>query len=869
MVYKSFEKLLGKFPYFLNKNKDSNFSKSETVFNEEFKEIYNNLYDVYLESKLNKHVLIWKEQEAPYEYDMCFHVSLPDLKSVKITRHYWTTIIQETIGDDGSVQKVETRQEMHEDIYTETYEYDEHINKFEYLHSSFAETIIPKDKYTISVETWDEYTTIKGFPENNTIENNEYDHDTSLDHFGNIFKFPRRTYQQVEPEDYPNTVPAYDNQLTEDDYHYLQRLLYYASHLQDTPLPVLEIFKLFSLTDVQLLNRSRLICRMIDTSRHQKEGVYNRDWRELRWEHKDGWCNGNEEDLFLFATVNNNNLLEGQKFNFTFQILNSLGEQANNTKNYNLITESIIDESEKPWVIVPYKDNQLFQDGLYLYSDKKWVLTTNDINNEDCTFIFKCFSSIEDAQDDINTNNGNFIIHDTDIVSDEIYITVRGCNSADWYVSATDGDDSNTGTSKTDAFKTIHQALQHIEGEKNIISVLDGVYSLPEAETITENTTIVSCPDYNPRIQCNYPVFFRVGQNVSLTLKNIRLNYKCCSLYSSFTVFKNNNNLNYPLNVRVAGKFCLISTGIVLDTPLTDEWVVLHNYQIKGCLVKSDGESPDEYTTYYKGNSCVEEDTLNINKSKNSLTGEKVKLLKNDTVVSEATVDENGVFSFTVNSGVDVGSANYQVVYNESEVFCNSTSENITMNVVKTTPEVILETYVFYIGVNERLHIPFKVKVDTDTKITGEQLYVTLENDAGVIDEAVIAFESDNTATGKFTFTSATVGTNNLKIKVQGNVYINTVDENIQVIVEKITRELVDGATTLNDGFYFVETLPEDLTQYNTDDMIVTLDNTGENTLYITDTEEDTPTNLTDDDEVWIDSTSELQQLIRDKKTEE
>lgn len=832
MVYKSFEKLLGKFPYFLNKNKDSNFSKSETVFNEEFKEIYNNLYDVYLESKLNKHVLIWKEQEAPYEYDMCFHVSLPDLKSVKITRHYWTTIIQETIGDDGSVQKVETRQEMHEDIYTETYEYDEHINKFEYLHSSFAETIIPKDKYTISVETWDEYTTIKGFPENNTIENNEYDHDTSLDHFGNIFKFPRRTYQQVEPEDYPNTVPAYDNQLTEDDYHYLQRLLYYASHLQDTPLPVLEIFKLFSLTDVQLLNRSRLICRMIDTSRHQKEGVYNRDWRELRWEHKDGWCNGNEEDLFLFATVNNNNLLEGQKFNFTFQILNSLGEQANNTKNYNLITESIIDESEKPWVIVPYKDNQLFQDGLYLYSDKKWVLTTNDINNEDCTFIFKCFSSIEDAQDDINTNNGNFIIHDTDIVSDEIYITVKGCNSADWYVSATDGDDSNTGTSKTDAFKTIHQALQHIEGEKNIISVLDGVYSLPEAETITENTTIVSCPDYNPRIQCNDPVFFRVGQNVSLTLKNICLNYKCCSLYSSFTVFKNNNNLNYPLNVRVAGKFCLISTSIVLNKPSETEWEAFTDYILTGELMSTE-----------------------------DVNGETVKLLRNNTVVDETTVDNNGAFSFNINTGANTGDVEYQVIHEKSNKFCNSISEPIIMNVKKTTPELILPSH-FYGSANEEFEIQFSVK--TKNGFNGSLLALVKENN-NFINELELHF-NNGVCEASFMYSSTSTGVKELTLLVEGNEYINTVQGNIQVIIENITRELVDNATTFTNSFEFLDTLPSDLTQYKTDDVIITADNTGENTIHITDTEEEAPANLTENDEIWINSTTEVTQVIRDKK---
>ena len=62
-------------------------------------------------SKLDKHVLLWKVQEAPFEYDMCFHVSLPDLKSVTVTRHYLEMVVQEVMGDDGTVQEMETFEE--------------------------------------------------------------------------------------------------------------------------------------------------------------------------------------------------------------------------------------------------------------------------------------------------------------------------------------------------------------------------------------------------------------------------------------------------------------------------------------------------------------------------------------------------------------------------------------------------------------------------------------------------------------------------------------------------------------------------------------------------------------------------------------
>lgn len=828
MPYKSFESLLSKFPYFLNKNWDSNFSKSERVFNSEFKKVYNNLYDVYLAAKLKKHVLIWKEQNSGYNYDMYFAVSFPNLKSVCITEHYIELVSQEVVLDDGSIKINESMQEISKDIYTETFNYDDFVNHFEYLHSNTSQTIIPTEKYTITIETWDEYTTTKGFPENPIIVGDEYDHDYSLDAFGEYFRCPRRTYNEVKTSQYSDTIPAYDNQVTEDDYHYMQRLLYYATHLNDTPLPVLEIFKLFSITDAQLLNRSRLICRMTDTSKHLENGVYNRGWIPQRWEHKDRWCEGLSDDLFLFANVNNNNLLEGQKFNFTFKILNSKGEEVYNNNSYNTISETIIEESEKPYIIVPYKNNKLFKEGLFLNSNETWSLKTEDINNTDSAFIFKCFKTIEDAQKDTTPD---LIIHENDLTSEEIYITVKGCNSADWYVDAENGNDTNNGNSKTTAFKTLKQALSHVEGEKNIISLLNGTYNLTP-ENITENTTITSCPEYNPIITCNDPTFFRVYQNASLTLKNIRLNYKCCDLYSKFTVFRNENNVNYPLNVKVNSKFCLISTSIVLNKPSETEWEAFTDYILTGELMSTE-----------------------------DVSGETVKLLRNNTFVDETTVDTTGAFSFNINTGANTGDVEYQVIHEKSNKFCNSISEPLLMNVKKTTPELILPSNI-YGSANEEFEIPFTVK--TKTGFNGSLLALVKENN-NPINEIELHF-NNGVCEVSFMYDSTSTGVKELTIIVEGNEYINTVQGNIQVILGNITRELVDNATTFTNSFEFFDTLPSDLTQYQTDDVIITADNTGENTIHITDTEEEAPANLTENDEIWINSTTDVTQVIRDKK---
>lgn len=347
--------------------------------------------------------------------------------------------------------------------------------------------------------------------------------------------------------------------------------------------------------------------------------------------------------------MNNNNLLEGQKFNFTFKILNSKGEEVYNNNSYNTISETIIEESEKPYIIVPYKNNKLFKEGLFLNSNETWNLKTEDINNMDSTFIFKCFKTIEDAQKDTTPD---LIIHENDLTSEEIYITVKGCNSANWYVDAENGNDTNNGNSKTTAFKTLKQALSHVEGEKNIISLLNGVYNiLPE--NITENTTITSCQEYNPIINCNDPTFFRVYQNASLTLKNIRLSYKCCDLYSKFTVFKNENNVNYPLNVKVNSKYRLISTSIVLNK-VGGEWEVFTDYILTGELMSAE-----------------------------DVNGETVKLLRNNTVVDETTVDTSGAFSFNINTGANIGDVEYQVIHEKSNKFCNSISEPIIMNIKK------------------------------------------------------------------------------------------------------------------------------------------------------------------------------------------
>ena len=82
MEYDSLKSLLKEYPYFFDKRKTSNFTKTRRIWNNRMKELYDDLFQVYLDSKLRKHILLWKTQEEKYNYTINFAVSIPKLKKV-------------------------------------------------------------------------------------------------------------------------------------------------------------------------------------------------------------------------------------------------------------------------------------------------------------------------------------------------------------------------------------------------------------------------------------------------------------------------------------------------------------------------------------------------------------------------------------------------------------------------------------------------------------------------------------------------------------------------------------------------------------------------------------------------------------------
>lgn len=538
----SLQNLLQKFPYFFDKSVVSNFYKSQSVTNEQFKNLYQSLFDLTESFHLNKKVLVWKEQLEPYIYTMHFVANLSNLKTVKIYKN------------DNL-------------IYTNSYEDTDEITSFNYFYNydtrndiidigsnesndenpeSLSESeavIIPIDTFIIEINTYNEITITKGFPENDEKQDDVYDHDYSLDEIGILNNILRKEY--IVTDDYAHTEPKYNNKLTEDDYHYMKRILNYNLLAVTAPLPVAEIWKLYGL-DATMINRERLLLKMFDIKKHEvdENPTIVSSWVPEPWEHKDGFCKKNPDlGIFFFATAKNINPPKYEDFKFKFQLLNGLAESIDED-----FTVDVYLNNNLRTVNYPY--SQYVVDGEDSYLDE------SNVN------VFKFIGKID------GVIIGEVII--------EIY--VRGCSDADFYVSSR-GNDNNPGTS-TAPFKTITKALSLVSSSQNLIAVI-GEIDLDQVNTITTNCTIIGCNHGTIKSSLNNARFFNLSsggrtEGTTLKLTDLYLKYKNYSknllkkeIYTNFN--KQSNNYETV----IIKEFLLISEldtdYLITDIEVTDE----------------------------------------------------------------------------------------------------------------------------------------------------------------------------------------------------------------------------------------------------------------------------------------------------------
>ena len=602
----SLQNLLDEFPYFFDKRATSNFYKSQSVTNAQFQRMYQSIFEVVESFKLDKNCLIWKEQSEPYKYVINFVANYPHLKNVTCYKN-----------DDV--------------IYTESFSYDDNISKFDYsyegntindVENNNRTDIIPQHQFKIIVETFDEFEIVKGYPENDDTQGNEYDHDPSLDEIGALHNIPRKQYLIVDEDLYSATEPPYNDRSSEDDYHYMQRILNYLLLYHITPLPVLEIWKLYGIT-ATMENREKLLLKVFDLEKHPNfiderkdsngdyiskgdrwfSGTLNEEtgeitaWTPEAWEHQDKFCDYSSNlGKYFFVKVSTKIPVKNQSVIFYFKFVDSLA--------HDLKEQCTVD---------------ILLDNRVLYSNLTVSQKTIDS------------SEIPRDKDNIFTIIGRDSTGEI-ISSQDVIISVRGCNNGDFYVNPSTGNDSNDGKTRSTAFKTIQKAVNSINGDKNFIILLSGNYEITSPIIVNKNCTIMGCGSVLVE-NLSENLFFTVAPDISLILQDFTVQYKGDICNISDTTFTNHNGNYEPANVLL-----LFTNAPIIVMTRLDVSFITRNYCV-GDTVNFTGKLLDKY------GDVMASKTISVTDGKNTVT-----CTTNSSGVYTGTITAEKIGDLTLNA---------------------------------------------------------------------------------------------------------------------------------------------------------------------------------------------------------------------------
>lgn len=563
MPIHSLNNLLKMFPYFFDKSETSNFYKSQKVTNNIFKKIYNDLQYVYESFHLNKRLLVWKEQEEPYNYTMRFVCKFPLLKSIEIycdesiiyegyfelsEDNSFSCLVEEVFHEyfpveveipiEDSDEEFETVVQLMHDSYIQEHSFDEKITIFDYSYNTSSDSITSSEKYQITVNTFDEYSFTKGFPENDEPAGNIYDHDISLDEFGEENNIPRRNYLVINEEEYSqnelieyysSTDPHYNNQATEDDYHYMKRIISYLIKYHTVPLPVLEIWKLYGV-DATLVNRDKHILRLFDEELHppNEEGIF--DWVPQPWEHKDFFVEEKSTlGEYFFVSANTVQPVKKQGMTFYLKFTNSIAE---------ILT------------------SDLYSVDIFLNGE---LLAEDYTNSQYPVHEGLLSDSVEGNLFTFHAKKDNTVFKTINVL-----VKVRGCGDSDFYVNANSTSEIEDG-SLANPFKTLEKAIKNVNGAYNLI-VIYGDVELESIPVIVENCTIIGCGNARIINNIDSSKFFNIALDKKVILQDITLVTTESIALLDNDIFTNNNILD--LNETVVTT--TVDYGVLLsDLPAT------------------------------------------------------------------------------------------------------------------------------------------------------------------------------------------------------------------------------------------------------------------------------------------------------------
>ena len=583
----SLKKLKSMFPWFFDKSETSNFHKSQDVTNRRFQELANDLFKIYESFHLNKRLLVWREQTENHNYVINFVANFPIMKQV--------TIYKKNSDDIESV------------IYSESFSYEDNVSSFDYsynhstLNDGYDESVvIPPDSFRIKVETWDEHILEKGYPENDIFQGNVFDHDLSLDIIGESNDIPRKEYLIVTPDLYPATEPPYNNRETEDDYHYMLRMIEYAEKLHTTPAPVLEIWKLYGI-EARMENRERLLLKVWDEDRH--DGM---DWTPMPWEHKDRFCRYSQiEGIYFLVQYSTNTPTRNQTIRLDFLLVNSYGDNiADDTYRFDLYIDGIL-----------FKEDI---DKLYYY------LSARELSSEHISVI----------RVDCKDAAGQFI------GTVEFDVKIIGCDDSNFFVSTT-GNDNNDGLTPATAFKTLQKACNSLQTDNSLIGVLQGEYTITDKVLVPYSCMIMGCGNVVIENTTDNR-FFRLSPAKELELQDIKLKYDEDTHVVTQGLWVNHNS-DEPLNVithEIDDYIIVITSPLIKNLSYSNGLITYERIQVEDDLSVLDGVIYDlkfeDHQIKYK----------EFNFTSEILTPEEIETLRN--AITSLTFDENKKIKYTV-----------------------------------------------------------------------------------------------------------------------------------------------------------------------------------------------------------------------------
>ena len=236
MVYRKYSEFL---PAYLGGN---NISRHSSVLEHTDNELYDRISLLGLWNVIRRPILIERVQEEPAIATFNVYVNMMNpIRSVQGTSTFATI--------------------------NEEYDEEELVTSQSFTVTDTSDTPVVNSGGTITVETYEGQVYVKGYPENDTVMNDNRDHDIFLDRIGALLGLPRRTYteqrvgqdvtllKQLYPPFFTKGRPL-GTPYTEDDYYYYLRLTKFVEQRGTKPLPVLMAELLYEWNDVTYSNMS-------------------------------------------------------------------------------------------------------------------------------------------------------------------------------------------------------------------------------------------------------------------------------------------------------------------------------------------------------------------------------------------------------------------------------------------------------------------------------------------------------------------------------------------------------------------------------------------------------------------------------------